>query len=199
LSFELRHALRRHKPQRRAARLKRRPFESLRFVPDEPSTGPELLLDTCVYIDVLQRRASEPVKRVLATRLCNHSGIALAELTHLLGRLNPSDSRTTDVLTKIATIISGIPAHRLRAPSLSVLGEAGILAGMTARLLDTATGRKQALLNDAILYMQAIENGQTVLTRNIREFDCFEQLFPSNRVLFYARGQEPGSVPEADG
>jgi predicted nucleic acid-binding protein len=189
LNFELEHALRRLKPQRSVAGLKRRPNEALRFVPAEPSPGPELLLDTCVYIDVLQHRASEAVKGVLARRLCNHSGIALAELTHLFGRLNPRDSRTTNVLSKIESIILAIPVHRLRAPSAGVLGEAGILAGMTARFLEIATTRVQALLNDAILYLQAIEDGHTVLTRNIREFDCFDQLFPSDRVLFYERDQ----------
>ncbi|HEY2184410.1 MAG TPA: hypothetical protein VGH39_05405 [Xanthobacteraceae bacterium] len=60
---------------------------------------------------------------------------------------------------------------------------------MTARFLEIATTRVQALLNDAILYLQAIEDGHTVLTRNIREFDCFDQLFPSDRVLFYERDQ----------
>jgi hypothetical protein len=50
--------------------------------------------------------------------------------------------------------------------------------------------REQALLNDAILYLQGVENGHTVLTRNIREFDCFDQLLPSDRVLLYARDQQ---------
>jgi hypothetical protein len=45
-------------------------------------------------------------------------------------------------------------------------------------------------LNDAILYLQGVENGHTVLTRNICEFDCFDQLLPSDRVLLYARVQQ---------
>jgi hypothetical protein len=32
-----------------------------------------------------------------------------------------------------------------------------------------------------------VEQGCTLLTRNVREFDWFEQLLPSDRVLFYRR------------
>jgi hypothetical protein len=51
------------------------------------------------------------------------------------------------------------------------VGEVGILAGLAARLAGVESERKQALLNDAMLYLQAIEQGQILLTRNIREFD----------------------------
>ena len=91
------------------------------------------------------------------------------------------------MLARIAAVISGIPEHRLSAPSSSVFGEAGILAGIVARLSDIEAGREQALLNDAMLYLQAVENGQVIITRNIREFDFFDQLLPCNRVLFYSR------------
>jgi hypothetical protein len=124
---------------------------------------------------------------LLTTRLCNHSGIVLAELTHLFGRLDPKDRRTGPVLTQVSGVISDMPRHRLAAPSLNAQGEAGILAGVVVRLVGIEAGREQALLNDAILYLQAIEQGQTVLTRNVREFDWFDQLVPKQRVLFYHR------------
>jgi predicted nucleic acid-binding protein len=187
LSFDLKRSLRRLKPARRISRLKRRPDEALPFVSERPAGGLELLLDTCVYIDILQRRAPERVKRLLAVRLSNHSGVVVAELTHLFGRLDPRDDRTGRVLAEIAGIISDMPKHRLSAPSVNVLGEAGILAGLIARLSTVDAGREQALLNDAMLYLQAVENGQAVLTRNVREFDWFDQLFPCDRVLFYSR------------
>jgi predicted nucleic acid-binding protein len=154
-------------------------------VTERATAGPQLLLDTCVYIDILQRRAPDRVKTLLATRLCNHSGVALAELTHLFGRLDPRDRRTAMVLAEITAVIADIPRHRLRPPSLNVLGEAGMLAGVAVRLMRVGTGRRQAVLNDATVYLQAVEQGQTVLTRNVLEFDWFDQLLPSNRVLFY--------------
>jgi hypothetical protein len=186
LSFDLKASLRRWKPQRRRPSLKRRPDEALAFVSEQVSGGAELLLDTCFYIDVLQDRLPERVKRLVSARLCNHSAVALAELTHLFGRLDPRDPRSAIVLKEITAAISHVPEHRLDAPSVNVLGEAGILAGLTARLANVEAGREQAILNDAILYLQAVEDGQVVLTRNIREFDYFDQLYPCQRVLFYS-------------
>ena len=167
--------------------LARRPDVALPFVPDTVAAGAELLLDTCVYVDMLQGRAPQSIRRLLTVRLCNHSGVALAELTHLFGRLDPRDQRTNQVLAEIDGVISDIPAHRLRAPSVNVLGEAGMLAGLAARLAHVEAGHQQALLNDAALYLQAVDQGQTLLTRNVREFDWFDQLVPNNRVLFYRR------------
>jgi len=183
LSFDLKRSLRRLKPTRRTTRLDRRPDAALPFVPEKATGGPELLLDTCVYIDILQRRAPVRLKTLLAARLCNHSGIALAELTHLFGRLDPRDRRTRSVTAEISGMILDIPEHRLTAPSTHVLGEAGILAGLAARLTGIEPG--QALLNDAVLYLQAIEQGQILLSRNVREFDWFDQLLPSGRMLLY--------------
>lgn len=159
----------------------------LPFLSEKVTGGPELLLDTCVYIDILQGRAPTAVKNLLVARLSNHSGVVLAELTHLFGKLDPSDDRTAALLQEISGVISDIPQHRLTAPSLRVLGEAGILAGLVARLAAFGRTSGQALLNDATLYLQAIEHGQTLLTRNIREFDLFDQILPSKRVLFYRR------------
>jgi hypothetical protein len=59
--------------------------------------------------------------------------------------------------------------------------------GLVVRLAGVDLTRRQALLNDATLYLQAIEQGQIVLTRNVREFDWFDQLVPSGRMLFYRR------------
>lgn len=190
MSFNVKGSLRRIKPQRRTTGLRRRPDALLPFVSEKAAGGPELLLDTCVYIDLLQRRAPEAVKNLLAARLSNHSGIALAELTHLFGRLDLRDDRTGSILSEIKGVISDLPRHRLRAPSVKVLGDAGILTGLAMRLARVEVGREQALLNDAALYLQAIEQGETVLTRNIREFDWFDQLLPNDRVLFYR--QEAG-------
>jgi hypothetical protein len=185
LSFDLRRSLRRLKPASQTQRLNRRSDEALPFLPEKATGGRQLLLDTCVYIDVLQARVPEAVKALLAVRLCNHSGVALAELTHLFGRLDPRDARTPRVLAEISAVIADMPPHRLSPPSLTVLGEAGILAGLVMRLARMDSGREQALLNDATVYLQAAAQGQMVLTRNVREFDLFDQLLPGNRVLFY--------------
>jgi hypothetical protein len=183
LSFDLARSLRKFKPERRIATLVRRPEKELPFVTDNMAAGAELLFDTCVYIDNLQNELPDAVDDLVTTRLCNHSGIALSELTHLFGRLDPRDAGTEAVLTRVRQMIATVPPHRLSCPSIKVLGEAGILAGLAARLGGLEPG--QALLNDAALFLQAIERGQMLLTRNIREFDRFDQLLPYGRVLFY--------------
>ena len=62
-----------------------------------------------------------------------------------------------------------------------------MLAGVAARLLRIERPEQPLLLNDACLYLQALEHGWTLLTRNVRDFDTFDQLLPASRVLFYER------------
>ena len=139
MSFDLKRSLRRFKPRRRIARLIRRSDEALPFISEKAASGPELLLDTCVYIDILQHRAPEGVNSLLMARLSNHSGVALAELTHLFGRLDPRDDRTGRVLAEISGVIADMPGHRLTAPSRNVLAVAGILAGFSANSFFSAS------------------------------------------------------------
>jgi predicted nucleic acid-binding protein len=187
LSFDLARALRRIKPQRVAKRLRRRPTADLALADSAAPAGPELLLDTCVYIDVLQGRTPPSVDDLLLTRILNHSTVCLAELSHLFGRLNPAHPETKGVLREIRRTIEAMPNHRLSSPSATAFGEAGMLAGLVARLSGGEPGGAPALLNDASLYLQALERGWFVLTRNLRDFDYLDQLLPANRVLFYER------------
>ena len=144
------------------------------------------MLDTCVYIDVTQGRVPQAVEDLLVVRISNHSSICLAELTYLFGRLDSKHPETFNTLKELRGVIDDdIPPHRLSAPSLRVLGEAGMLTGLTMRLSGRA--KNQALLNDAILYLHALERGCVVLTRNIADFDVFHQLVPAGKVLFYDR------------
>ena len=143
------------------------------------------MLDTCVYIDILQGRTPENVDRLVQLRLVNHSSVCLSELTHLFGRLDPADSRTPRVLREIARTIDDIPSHRLTTPSLRAAGEAGILTGLLARLAGTIPEQHQGVLNDALIYAHAVERGCVVLTRNTREFGLFDQVWPNDSVLFY--------------
>jgi predicted nucleic acid-binding protein len=62
-----------------------------------------------------------------------------------------------------------------------------MLAGLAARLLRVERAERPLLLNDASLYLQALERGWAVLTRNVRDFDIFDQLLPASRVLFYTQ------------
>ena len=187
LSFDLARALRRIKPQRLAASIRRRSIGDLPTVQAPTSAGAELLLDTCVYIDVLQGRSPGVVDDLLEARIVNHSTVCLAELTHLFGRLDPAHPGTKGVLQELRQVIEDMPGHRLSAPSATAMGEAGMLAGLAARLSGPRPGGSPALLNDASLYLQALERGWIVVTRNLQDFERFDQLLPANRVLFYER------------
>jgi predicted nucleic acid-binding protein len=185
LSFDLAHALRRIKPQRPLTAIRRRQPKDLPVVEMPISAGAELLLDTCVYIDVLQGRTPASVDGLLERRIVNHSTVCLAEMTHFFGRLDPAHAGTTSVLREVRSTIEDMPAHRISSPSDRAIGEAGMLAGLVARLLAIPRTERRSLQKDASLYLQALERGWTILTRNVRDFDCFDQLLPGNRVLFY--------------
>ena len=185
MSFDLARALRRTRPQRAADALRRRRIADLPLVDTAAPAGPELLLDTCVYIDVLQGRTPQSMDDLLHSRIVNHSSVCLAELTHLFGRLDPAHPGTKGVLREVRQTIEDMPDHRLSSPSATAMGEAGMMAGLVARLTGGDPTRAPALLNDASLYLQALERGWLVLTRNFRDFDYLDQLLPAGRVLFY--------------
>jgi predicted nucleic acid-binding protein len=185
--FDLRRSLRRIKPHRFTHPLPRRPREELPFVRETPEPGRDLLLDTCVYIDVLQGNTPAEVDALLELRTSNHLAVCVAELTHGFGRLDPRHPGTDQVSRTIARAVAAIPSHRLEAATADVVIEAGILAGLVFRLCGLQPGREIAALNDAILYLHAMANGQTVLTRNVWDFDVMNQILPNGRILFYER------------
>jgi hypothetical protein len=134
-------------------------------------------------LDVLQGKTPTDVDELLQLRIVNHSTIALAELTHLFGRLDPKHAGTRGVLSSISGVIDDIPTHRLTAPSARAFGEAGMLAGLAMRIGGRASGT--SLLNDALLFLQAREIGCELLTANLADFDVFDQVLPGSGLGFY--------------
>jgi predicted nucleic acid-binding protein len=186
LSFDLKSAERALKPQQVRRPLKARGESALRWAEREPKTGGPLLIDTTVYIDVLQGRSPAAVDDLLRYRSIFHSAVCLAELTHAFGRLDPANRGTKAALAQIAGMIGqDIPRHRLFAPDVDAWGKAGMLAGKALRLGGIALGQERKLLNDSLIYLQARKVGAAILTRNIRDFDFLEQLVPNGAVIFY--------------
>ncbi len=91
----------------------------LAWASDEPLIGGALILDTSVYLDVLQARTPDAVDELLTYRVCYHSAVCLAELTHVFGRLDPAHHSTSGVLQTVRDVIEDIPRHRLQAPDLA--------------------------------------------------------------------------------
>lgn len=147
--------------------------------------GASLLLDTSVYIDRLQGKLPTVVKELIEIRLVNHSTIALAEMMHSVGRLDPLDPRTPETIETIGHAIKLMHTHRLFEPDADIIGRAAILGGILSRVQGYQKDDRLRAVNDCILFLQAAKLGLTILSRNIRDFDFLLQLFPTGRVLFY--------------
>lgn len=167
--------------------LSRRADAELPFVTEERLAGQALLLDTCVYIDQLQNRSPDVLDLLVATRQVNHSTVAVQELMHTVGILDPSDRRTSTAVAAIRDILRSMPPHRVFAPDVDVLGRAALLSGIICRLQGYAADRKLRALHDCVLFLQAQKLGLTVLTADIGDFDVLLQLLRVGRVLFYRR------------
>ena len=164
----------------------RRGDADLTFAGPADIVGTTLLLDTTVYIDVLEGSTPPEVDAILQMRPLAHVSVVLAELSHNFGRLNPAHPDTPATLRALAAVINDLPLHRVEDNiSAGVMLEAGILAGLMYRLGGLQPGRELAALNDAAVFLHALEQGHTVLTRNIRDFDLMQQIVPAGRVLFY--------------
>lgn len=186
LTFDIGALLRKLKPEKSLGPLSRREDHALRFV-SETTTDTPLLLDTTVYIDQLKDRLPYEVRELLGRSSINHSSVAVVELSHAFGRLDPSSSSTANNLEQIRATIAAIPPNRLLVPSLQAAVQANIIAGVFARRRALAKIDRQPFIHDATLYFQALETGSILLTRNISDLDLIQQLAPigKGRVLFY--------------
>jgi hypothetical protein len=167
--------------------LARRSDDELPFVDADRIGGQGLLLDTCVYIDQMQDRSPHVLERLVAQRQVNHSTVAIQELMHTVGVLNPADTRTAAAVAAIGRQIKAMPPHRVFAPDVEVLGRAALLSGILCRLQGYGKDGKLRALQDCVLFLQAQRLGLVVLTANVGDYDILLQLIPTGRALFYRR------------
>jgi hypothetical protein len=165
--------------------LTRRSYNELPFVDTSLIGGQGLLLDTCVYIDQMQDRSPQVLDDLIAQRQVNHSTVAIQELKHTVGVLEPSDKRTAGVIAEIRKQIGAMPSHRIFTPDAEVLGRAALLSGILCRLQRYQKDDKLRALQDCVLFLQAQKLGLVVLTANVGDYDILLQLIPAGRVLFY--------------
>lgn len=192
-SSDPRRFLRRLKASHRQARLEYRQRSALPFIANASRTS-KLLLDTTVYIDELQGRLPRDVELVLRAASLWHSSVTEAELAALGGLLNPNHPDTAHTIQQVFASIARRPVHRIVNPDREVWRDAGVLAGLLARLQQYGKNEQRRALNDALLFMSAAKAGLTILTRNTSDFDLLMQLAPFGKVLFYDRGI-PASSP----
>jgi predicted nucleic acid-binding protein len=184
-SFDLDRALRRYKPEKFTYRLARRDETDLLYVDDDELVGAPLLLDTGVYVHVLRGKTPLKVDDLLRTRTLFHSATVIGELTYRLGARVAANEKERRAREGLANVIRNMPAHRVVCPSTSTWGEAGVLAGMRARIGGFPGEPGRRVLNDALIFLQALAIGAFVLTENVADFDILQQLVPAGRALFY--------------
>ena len=185
MSSEFEKSLRRLKPEKHRKRLVNRDRSKLPYLSSLKPPFPKLLLDTTVYIDALQGRLPETVEIALRAGNLWHSTVTEAELSAVAGLLDPSHPATQDVIAQIAASIELRPAHRILAPDRDVWRDAGILAGLLARLQQYGKSERRKALNDALIFLTAAKNGCVVLTRNAKDFDLLMQLGGEGQAVFY--------------
>ena len=178
-----------------AKTLARRDDADLPFIDATRIAGQGLLLDTCVYIDQMQDRTPRLLDDLIAQRQVNHSTVAIQELMHTVGALNPADARTAAAIAAIGKRIKAMPAHRVFTPDAETLGRAALLSGILCRLQGYEKDGRLRALQDCVLFLQAQRLGLVVLTANVRDFDILLQLIPAGRALFYRRAQSENGPP----
>ena len=185
MSSEFEASLRRIKPEKRNRPLRRRPDSAIEFIETTAVRPAKLLYDTTVYIDILQNRFPRAGELMLRAVDAWHSPITEAELATACGLLDPDHARTRRIIKEITTLIDARPVQRTVMPDEKAWREAGILAGVVARLQGYDKSQRGRILNDALLFVSARRSGCTVLTRNVSDFDFLQQLDQGGRVLFY--------------
>lgn len=152
-----------------------------------------VLFDTNVFIHALARRRSQLPAAVLdALHRAYVAAPTLAELSWLLGRLDPGHPNTAATVGTIRGAVGQIEAGTILTPTAAQWLEAGTLAGQAARAIaggaksvTTATDR-QELIADAITALLARDAGCTIVTEDA-DFDVLASLLPGLTVLFYDR------------
>ena len=180
-------SLRRLKPEKHTAQLRPRDRSMLTFVDPLKRSSLKLLLDTTVYVDELQGNFPRNAEVVLRTSELWHSTVTEAELAALTGLMGPGHPDTSQVVKQVASSIEKRPDHRILNPDADVWREAGILAGLLARLQQYGKNEQRRTLNDALIFLSAAKHGCAVLTRNIADFDFLMQLAPFGKAIFYEK------------
>jgi predicted nucleic acid-binding protein len=144
-----------------------------------------ILFDTTVYIDVLHDKLPQHLQRELARVEPWHCTIVESELVYLCGRLSPAHPGTADVVRRIGGVVDHWPTNRVLNPDRAIWREAALLTGILSRLGHARDEDRGRTMNDALIFLSALQHGCTVLSRNVRDFDLLMQLAPKGKTVFY--------------
>jgi predicted nucleic acid-binding protein len=165
-------------------RLQPRDRSALRFI-ERSASHARLLLDSTVYIDDMQGKLSPRLRDLLRVSRLWHSTVTEAELSVLVGALDPSHPASAHAIEQVVQSIERRPDHRIVKPDREIWREAGIAAGQLARLQRYGKTEHRRVLNDALILLSAAKAGLAVLTRNVSDYDFLTQLLPGTEAVFY--------------
>jgi predicted nucleic acid-binding protein len=186
LSTDLAGTLQRFKPEKRVVRLLPRPRETLLEWTGLEGRAPRaLLLDTTVYIHRAAGRLPPALQTMIDSTLLFHSTVALAELATGVANADPARAGWATMRDHYTALFAAVPESRLLLPDAQTWIDAGIIAGMLARLQGFQPHQRTECLNDALIYLTAARAGVPVLTANRDDFDLIQQVEPEGRFVHY--------------
>jgi hypothetical protein len=200
--------LSRHDPAAHVASHPRRRDEQLPFDPTALPADMPVMLDTTFYINRLKRKLPAAILEFVDARSVKHSAVACGELAVSVGILTPGHPTTPAYRDPIVNLLGTIDVADTVAPSAAAWAEAGIVSGILARtqhlnrskkeLTEAEAccqeGKRRKLLNDALMFLSAIEAAAILVSANVRDMDLLLRMKPAAHVLLY----RPLTRPESD-
>jgi hypothetical protein len=188
-----------HDPGDYLGPIARRRDSDLPFDPAAPPADLPVMLDTGFYISRLKRKVARPILDFVESRPVLHSGVACGELAVSVGILTPGHPTTPTYRDPIINLLATIDMDQTVAPSAAAWSEAGVIAGILARTqhlnrssqeLSSAEkccqeGKGRKLLNDALIFLSAIESNAVLVSGNIIDVDLLLRFRPDAHVLLF--------------
>ena len=185
MGFDIDRTIRNLKPEKWTGPLVCRPPADL-VSGSAAATKRHLMPDTTVYVHAGQGKLPSHIASILQQWPLLHCSVALGEIAHGIGRLDPSHPKTPDRRNYLESVLRHVPQHRVVTPEDGTHVSAGILTGILAQLLGLPNGGHRQRINDALILLSARKSGAAVLTANVGDFDLLQQLMPSAEVVYYS-------------
>ena len=184
MSFDVPRLLRTLKPEKQTIRPPDRHHGRLRATSAAAEKRP-IMLDTTAYIDAGQGKLPPHVAAMISFWPSYHCSIALGEIAHGIGRLDPAHPDTRQNKAFLQAVLEKVPQHRIINPTDDMHIAGGVLTGIITRLLALPKGAHRNRINDVLIYLAARSIGAAVITANAKDFDLLQQLVPDGHVIFY--------------
>lgn len=102
----------------------------------------------------MQQRAPKLREQLVEMRHVNHSTVAIQELMHTVGLLDPADHPTPAVVAAMNGQIQAMSDHRVFTPDAKVPDRGALFAGILARLQGYTRDARFKALHDCVLFLQ---------------------------------------------